>query len=393
MRITTAVCFFVLSGLACLSPTPAAAHEGTAIATPLYRLHRLDPVSMNFYTSQQWEKEAYIAKGWTSDGPVCYVSGSPMSGGVFLWRLWHPMTGDYYYTADPLSRDDYQHHRGDQPQKAAGYVLPPGTARPGTVPLYMGFDAYNSIHFYDLDKNNVNYGNYKYVMEVCRVWPDAAVVSEIRVTSPKPGAVLTVGTSHTITWTTTSNDGGVSLQYSADGGVSWKPITVKFAANTGSLGWTVPAPVTDHALIKASWVPSVTDVGSTWASGVMVAEFSIVNPANPPPPPPSPPPPNPPPPDPGNPPPNVLTLTATTSPGPQVHLSWTPGIPASVTGYTIERKPNVGAYSVIRILPKNVTKFQDAGVFPNVTYRYRVRAWLGFFKPWGYSNEVVVTTP
>ncbi len=332
MRVASTVGFVALAALGTLRPLPATAAEGTVTAVPLYHLYRWSPNNMHFYTARLAEKEEFVAKGWKDGGPYAYISLHPFAGGVFFWRLWHPGTGDYYYTADPLSRDDYVQRRGYMPQKAAGHVLPPGTQRPGTVPLYMGYDDYQKQHFYSTDKTNFDQGNYKYVMEACRVWPAPTIVSAITVTSPKPGDVLTVGTTHKITWTTTVPDGGVSLQLSTDGGASWTPLGGKAVPNTGSLAFIVTAPVTDHATIRARWVDKVVDTGVSWATHVTQGEFRIVSAGNPPPPPPPGPGPQPPlpgklppfpgkpPPLPGTPPQSAPHLTAWSSAGPGVHL-------------------------------------------------------------------------
>ncbi len=408
MRIASAVAvLFALAGVAGVRPPSAAAAEGTVTAVPLHHLYRWDPSFMHFYTAHASERDAFVAKGWKDGGPYAYLSVHPFSGGVFFWRLWHPGTGDYYYTADPLSRDDYVTRRGYQPQKAAGYVVPPGVNRPGTVPLYMGYDDHQQHHYYSRNPDDFKQGNYKFVMEACRVWPNAAVVSEIAVTSPKPGDVLPVGTTRTVTWTTTLPGGGVRFSLSTDGGASWKLLTATPLVSPGTFAWPVQGPVTDHARLEAAWVDKVVDTGVSWATSV-TGEFRIVaagSPPSPPTPPPPPPGPNPPfpgnlppfpgnpPPLPGNPPPNALTLTATPAFGPKVFLSWTAGGPAGVTGYTVERKPKGGVFGVIRVLMgKHVTSMVDAQVAPAFAYRYRVRAWIGL-KPSVVSNEVVVPTP
>ncbi len=62
---------------------------------------------------------------------------------------------------------------------------------------------------------------------------------DITIISPNGGETLLVGKTHTITWTYIGNVGNVRIEYSADNGVSWNPVTTD-APNTGSFVWIVP---------------------------------------------------------------------------------------------------------------------------------------------------------
>jgi len=63
-----------------------------------------------------------------------------------------------------------------------------------------------------------------------------------------------------------------------------------------------------------------------------------------------------------------------------------------ITGYSVERKTDVGPFGIIQVVGKAVTTYEDTSVSAKVAYRYRIRAWIGG-KPSDPSNEVVVTTP
>ncbi len=71
----------------------------------------------------------------------------------------------------------------------------------------------------------------------------AFVIEVLRVTSPNGNETLRAGSNHTITWETyalTKQISRVILQYSTDGGSSWKPIKTFVGTNPGNFTWTVP---------------------------------------------------------------------------------------------------------------------------------------------------------
>ncbi|MCP5052544.1 MAG: hypothetical protein GY940_35575 [bacterium] len=76
--------------------------------------------------------------------------------------------------------------------------------------------------------------------------PDA-----ITVTSPNGGESLTVGASHTITWTSTGSVSNVKIEYSTNNGSGWTTITAS-TANDGSHTWTVPNKVSSQCLVRIS---------------------------------------------------------------------------------------------------------------------------------------------
>ncbi|MCP5045948.1 MAG: hypothetical protein GY940_02180 [bacterium] len=71
----------------------------------------------------------------------------------------------------------------------------------------------------------------------------------LTVTSPNGGETLTVGNSHTITWSTTGTVGSVKIEYSTNNGSSWTTATSS-TNNDGSYGWTVPNAVSSQCLVR-----------------------------------------------------------------------------------------------------------------------------------------------
>lgn len=82
-------------------------------------------------------------------------------------------------------------------------------------------------------------------------------------------------------------------------------------------------------------------------------------------------PPSPPPPPPAPAPPDGLT--ATTVSMSQINLAWNDASNAE-TGFKIERGPDGVNWTQIATAPTNATSYADAGLAPNTTYYYRIRA-------------------
>ena len=86
-------------------------------------------------------------------------------------------------------------------------------------------------------------------------------------------------------------------------------------------------------------------------------------------------------------------LTATATSGTQINLSWTASTDnVGVTGYLIERCQGAGCSNWARILTVPGTTYSDAGLLPNTSYSYQVKATdaAGNFSP--YSNIATTTT-
>src|SRR5205807_8100630 len=68
------------------------------------------------------------------------------------------------------------------------------------------------------------------------------------------------GSTQTVQWTSANLTRNVKLDYSTDGGSTWRPIAAS-APNTGSAAWTVPATATSRARVRVSAVsgPGASD--------------------------------------------------------------------------------------------------------------------------------------
>ncbi|MCG3157352.1 MAG: hypothetical protein DKINENOH_03984 [bacterium] len=67
--------------------------------------------------------------------------------------------------------------------------------------------------------------------------------------TPNGGESWTEGTSETIVWSSGNFIGGVDLDYTTDGGITWKSI-VKYFPNHGSYNWSVPFDPADQVLVR-----------------------------------------------------------------------------------------------------------------------------------------------
>jgi hypothetical protein len=93
----------------------------------------------------------------------------------------------------------------------------------------------------------------------------------IRVVAPNGGEQLAAGTGFTITWSAANSRETVIIEYSVNGGQTWKEITGA-AENNGKYDWTVPDEPSDNCLVRISEAggqPSDTSDGP----------FSIVKPS------------------------------------------------------------------------------------------------------------------
>lgn len=107
--------------------------------------------------------------------------------------------------------------------------------------------------------------------EVFYIAPNPAIT----VTSPNGGESWQVGSSHSITWTSTGIKGDVKLEYSTNNGISWITIT-PVTDNDGIQTWTIPDAISGTCLIRVKEVDrddGVFDVSN--------AVFSITPPGPP----------------------------------------------------------------------------------------------------------------
>jgi len=103
----------------------------------------------------------------------------------------------------------------------------------------------------------------------------AFVIEVLKLTSPNGGETLTVGSTHTITWQTyalTKTVAKVILQYSTDGGRTWKGIRSFVGSNPGSYNWNVPNDPSTNCKVRVILKDSV---GATIAQDVSDRVFTI----------------------------------------------------------------------------------------------------------------------
>ena|GEM_PF-2388820 len=84
----------------------------------------------------------------------------------------------------------------------------------------------------------------------------------ITVTSPNGGEVWMIGTSQTITWTTTGTVSNVDIYYSLNSGVSWTSI-ITGTANDGTHSWTIPTVTPSTNCLVRIWESSDHDPSDT----------------------------------------------------------------------------------------------------------------------------------
>jgi hypothetical protein len=93
----------------------------------------------------------------------------------------------------------------------------------------------------------------------------------ITVTSPNGGEKWAVGSTHTITWTTSGNVGNIKIMYSVNNGSSWTTV-VSSSTNDGSYSWTIPNTPSANCKVRIS----ETDGAPSDTSDSV---FSIVSPS------------------------------------------------------------------------------------------------------------------
>lgn len=95
-------------------------------------------------------------------------------------------------------------------------------------------------------------------------------IPALRVAAPNGGETWPIGTTQTITWTSTALSGNVNIDLSRDGGTTWTTVATDIP-NTGQYNWTVTGPATSRARIRlrSAAMPSVSDASD--------ADFTIVD--------------------------------------------------------------------------------------------------------------------
>jgi hypothetical protein len=102
---------------------------------------------------------------------------------------------------------------------------------------------------------------------------DIVLPPPVVVTSPDGAESLTIGATHTITWTAPTNAVMYKLRYSIDSGVRWTPLDLA-VGNVNSYDWTVPNMPTGTALIRVQAFETF-DPGGYVGQDVSDAVFTI----------------------------------------------------------------------------------------------------------------------
>ncbi|NIN36323.1 MAG: hypothetical protein GTO60_15020, partial [Gammaproteobacteria bacterium] len=96
-------------------------------------------------------------------------------------------------------------------------------------------------------------------------------IDSLTLVSPNGREVLTAGSNHDITWTSTGTVGNIKIEYSINSGDSWTMIEDS-TENDGSFTWVVPDTISDHCLVRIS-----EDDEDGTPVDTSDAEFSIIS--------------------------------------------------------------------------------------------------------------------
>jgi hypothetical protein len=96
----------------------------------------------------------------------------------------------------------------------------------------------------------------------------------VLVTAPNGGETWNGGSTHAITWSTSTNGSiaGITISYTVDAGETYNTIVTN-TANDGTYSWTIPSIDADNVFVKVA----ATDLVNTLASDSSDSEFSIVS--------------------------------------------------------------------------------------------------------------------
>jgi hypothetical protein len=111
--------------------------------------------------------------------------------------------------------------------------------------------------------------------EVFSIVPDLA--GEFRVTSPNGGEEWEVGSTQSITWTSSGDVSSVMIEYSPDNGNTWSTIAASIE-NSGTYDWLVPDTVSNECLVRVS---ANDGGGDPRPSDINDEVFSIILPSSP----------------------------------------------------------------------------------------------------------------
>lgn len=101
----------------------------------------------------------------------------------------------------------------------------------------------------------------------------------ITITAPNGGENWAIGSSQTITWTTTGEVGDLSVEYTTNNGLNWTTITHN-TANTGSYSWIVPNTVSSQCRVRVSEVSgsSSPDMSDDFFSIIQEPKLTVATP-------------------------------------------------------------------------------------------------------------------
>ena len=159
--LTALICILAITVL-----TSLAASAQNSLPTPLVPLYRLvnETNDANLLTTNQAERDTLTSQGWTVAGTVGYVCLNNSTPGLKpLYRLKNPATTgvgarDRVYTAVVTERDAFL-NKGYRSEGTACYVFPPNT--PGFYkPLYRAVNKTTGQHLYT--GGQIEYGGLSY---------------------------------------------------------------------------------------------------------------------------------------------------------------------------------------------------------------------------------------
>ncbi len=192
----------------------------------------------------------------------------------------------------------------------------------------------------------------------------------IRVTSPAPGQITTVGSILNITWEKSSAGGVTRIFFPPTAENIDNSIEIATVEGT-SYNWVVPDQVTDRAVIYLVWSGIVTRSG----------HFTIQHPELAPP-------------DLGIPtvPAAPTELAANAVSASSINITWIDNA-GNETGYRVERRMTnqAGGFIEVATLEANTTQYLDTGLSAMTSYTYRVRAYNNVGNS-AFSNEAEATT-
>lgn len=216
-------------------------------------------VALKSYLDTTYPTQKVMVIGdWNDDVDTSILAGSPTPFANFVndpARYTFPTKAlSDAHIASTVSYPDFIDHQLGTNEEMADYVS-------------------NSAHVLRADQYIANYGttttDHYPVISQWTIPGGGVVTPAITVTSPNGGESWTVGSSHSITWTS-ANVANVKLEYSSDAGVTWSTITASVPASPASYTWTVPSTTTTSGLVRVSDLASAT-------SDVSNATFTVTS--------------------------------------------------------------------------------------------------------------------